>query len=66
MKNEKISVFVLAVEIAVIICLHSVKGNVAPSDQIPPVMNVTARKPQPNKVDNQLIIPLYTMYTIKF
>ncbi len=66
MKNEKISVFVLAVEVAVIICLHSVKGNVATPDKITPVMNVTASQPKTNKVDNQLIIPLYTMYTIKY
>ena len=66
MKNEKISVFVLAVEIAVIICLHSVKGNVTPQDKIAPVMNVTASQPKPDKVDNQLLIPLYTMYTIKY
>ena len=66
MKNEKISVFVLAVEVAVIICLHTVKGNVTPSDKITPVINATAKQPQTNKVDNQLIIPLYTMYTIKY
>ena len=66
MKNEKISVFVLAVEVAVIICLHSVKGNVAPNDKITPVINVTAIQQEKNKVDNQLIIPLYTMYTIKY
>ena len=66
MKNEKISVFVLAVEVAVIICLHSVKGNVAPNNTVTPVMNVTAKQPETNKVDNQLTIPLYTMYTIKY
>ena len=66
MKNEKISVFVLAVEVAVIICLHSMKGNVATPDTITPVRNVTASQPKTNKVDNQLIIPLYTMYTIKY
>jgi hypothetical protein len=66
MKNEKISVFVLAVEVAVIICLHSVKGNVATPDPITPVVNSTASQPETNKVDNQLIIPLYTMYTIGY
>jgi hypothetical protein len=66
MKNEKISVFVLAVEIVAIICLHSVKNNVPATDKITPVMNVTAKQPETNKVDNQLTIPLYTMYTIKY
>lgn len=66
MKNEKISVFVLAVEIAVIICLHSVKDNMAQNEKITPVTNVSAYKPENNKIDKQLALPLYTMYTIKY
>lgn len=65
MKNEKISVFVLAVEIVAIICLHSMKGNM-PQDDKTNVINISAAPAEPNKIDNQLSIPLYTVYTIKY
>ena len=64
MKNEKISVFVLAVEIVAIICLHSMKGNMLQEDKTN-VINVAAYPAEPNKIDNQLSVPFYTVYTIK-
>lgn len=64
MKNEKISVFVLAVEIVAIICLHSMKGDMLQEDKTN-LMNVSATPAETNKIDNQLSVPLYSVYTIK-
>lgn len=64
MKNEKISVFVLAVEIAAIICLHTLKGSISQERKIE-MPNVATYKLESHRVEPQLAIPFYSIYTIK-